>query len=64
MRITSKGQVTIPSEAPEVAKRRPLSEEPFVGMWRDREDIGGQRRLGPRDSPARVDPSLILTDWK
>ena len=70
MRITSKGQITIPSEirdqlgltpnsevilevegntvrirraAPEVqpskSKRRPLSAEPFVGMWRDREDM-------------------------
>ena len=70
MRITSKGQITIPSEireqlgltpnsevvlavegntvrvsraAPEVSlakpKRRPLTEEPFVGMWQDRKDM-------------------------
>jgi AbrB family looped-hinge helix DNA binding protein len=73
MRITSKGQITIPSEIrertglqpnsevilevegntvrirpahsedePKEAQRsmsRSLSEEPFVGMWRDREDM-------------------------
>jgi AbrB family looped-hinge helix DNA binding protein len=70
MRITSKGQVTIPSEIRErtglqpnsevilevegntvrirpilrededtESDRRPLQEEPFVGMWRDREDM-------------------------
>ena len=70
MRITSKGQITIPSEIREQLgltpnaevvlevegntvrirraapggqaarpKRRPLKEEPFVGMWRDREDM-------------------------
>ncbi|HEX3552513.1 MAG TPA: AbrB/MazE/SpoVT family DNA-binding domain-containing protein [Thermoanaerobaculia bacterium] len=69
MRITSKGQITIPSEireqlgltpnsevvlevegstvrirraAPEVQPAKPkrsLKDEPFVGMWRDREDM-------------------------
>jgi AbrB family looped-hinge helix DNA binding protein len=70
MRITSKGQITIPSEIreqlgltpnsevilevegntvrirraalevqPLKSKRRSLSDEPFVGMWRDREDM-------------------------
>lgn len=70
MRITSKGQITIPSEIRERTglqpnsevilevegntvrirpvllkderkepKQRPLQEEPFVGMWRDREDM-------------------------
>jgi AbrB family looped-hinge helix DNA binding protein len=70
MRITAKGQVTIPSQIREQlgltpnseivlevegntvrirraapaadsakAKRRPLKEEPFVGMWRDRDDM-------------------------
>jgi AbrB family looped-hinge helix DNA binding protein len=70
MRITSKGQITIPSEIREqlgltpnseivlevegntvrirraIAKTRPakpkrksLKDEPFVGMWRDREDM-------------------------
>ena len=70
MRITAKGQVTIPSEIreqlgltpnsevvlavegntvrislagselqPEKPKRRPLTEEPFVGMWRSRKDM-------------------------
>ena len=68
MRITSKGQITIPSEIreqlglqpnsevilevegntvrirpalfdSEEPRRRPLREEPFVGMWRDREDM-------------------------
>jgi AbrB family looped-hinge helix DNA binding protein len=70
MRVTSKGQITIPSEIREQLgltpnaevvlevdgntvrirraeskgrrakpKRRPLKEEPFVGMWQDREDM-------------------------
>jgi AbrB family looped-hinge helix DNA binding protein len=70
MRITSKGQITIPSEireqlgltpnsevilevegntvrirraVPEVqaarSRQRSLEDEPFVGMWRDREDM-------------------------
>lgn len=70
MRVTSKGQITIPSEIRERTglqpnsevtlevegntvrirpvllkderkepKQRPLREEPFVGMWRDREDM-------------------------
>ncbi|HSS49632.1 MAG TPA: AbrB/MazE/SpoVT family DNA-binding domain-containing protein [Thermoanaerobaculia bacterium] len=70
MRITSKGQITIPSEIreqlgltpnseivlevegntvrirravskiqPAKPKRKPLKDEPFVGMWRDREDM-------------------------
>ena len=70
MRITSKGQITIPSEIreqlglrpnsevvlevegntvrirraasevrPAKPKRRSLKDEPFVGMWRDREDM-------------------------
>jgi AbrB family looped-hinge helix DNA binding protein len=70
MRITSKGQITIPSEIREQLgltpnsevilevegnairirpavpegqrtkpRRRPLEEEPFVGMWQDREDM-------------------------
>jgi AbrB family looped-hinge helix DNA binding protein len=70
MRITSKGQATIPSEIRERtglqpnsevilevegntvrirpvlredegtgSDRRPLQEEPFVGMWQDREDM-------------------------
>lgn len=70
MRVTTKGQITIPSEIrerigltpntevilevegntvrirraasgaqPGKRKRRPLSEEPFIGMWRDREDM-------------------------
>jgi AbrB family looped-hinge helix DNA binding protein len=70
MKITSKGQITIPSEIreqlgltpnaevvlevegntvrirraasqdlPAKPKRRPLKEDPFVGMWRDREDM-------------------------
>lgn len=70
MRITSKGQITIPSEVREQTglqphsevilevegntvrirpvllkderkepKQRSLQEEPFVGMWRDREDM-------------------------
>ena len=34
MRITSKGQITIPSEI-----RGRKKNEPFVGMWRDREDM-------------------------
>lgn len=71
MRITSKGQITIPSEIrertglqpnsevilevegntvrirpahledePKEQAQRSLREEPFVGMWRDREDMG------------------------
>ena len=36
MRITAKGQITIPSEKP---KRRSLTKEPFVGMWRSRKDM-------------------------
>ena len=70
MRITSKGQITIPSEIreqlgltpnseivlevegntvrirravaktlPTKPKRKSLTDEPFVGMWRDREDM-------------------------
>jgi AbrB family looped-hinge helix DNA binding protein len=70
MRVTSKGQITIPSEIRERTglqpnsevvlevegntvrirpvllkderkkpKQRPLREEPFVGMWKDREDM-------------------------
>ena len=70
MRITSKGQITIPSEIreqlgltpnseivlevegntvrirravaktlPTKPKRKALTDEPFVGMWRDREDM-------------------------
>jgi AbrB family looped-hinge helix DNA binding protein len=70
MRITSKGQITIPSEireqlgltpnsevvlevegntvrirraaakvSPTKPKRKSLKDEPFVGMWRDREDM-------------------------
>jgi len=70
MRVTSKGQITIPSEIreqlgltpnaevvlevegntvqirradpqdqPAKPKRGPLIEDPFVGMWRDREDM-------------------------
>jgi hypothetical protein len=34
MRITSKSQITIPSEI-----RERMKDEPFIGMWRDREDM-------------------------
>ena len=75
MKISSKGQVTIPSEIreqlglhpnsevvvdvegntvrirrvaseaeAEKPKRPPLREEPFVGMWKDREDMADSTR--------------------
>ncbi len=57
MQTDSKDQPIIPREKPE---RRSLREEPFVGMWRDREDMTDStewvRQIRQREWPTHIDP--------